>query len=132
MSNIPREVVQEIIEYLPDIDVRRSFNIYRKVAIPPAISTITFTQNPETVLGSMYRYTLPNLYDFPERDEQDVENDVIDIIVNVRKNTVDTRMYIFRLKPKEGDKAKENLVMFYKGNLDGYYWDYSNYEWTRE
>ena len=59
-------------------------------------------------------------------------DDMIDIIVNVKNTTVDIRMYIFRLKPKDGTKAKENLEMFYKGNLGGYYWDYSNYEWTRQ
>ena len=132
MANIPYEVVLEILHYVPDIDVRRSFNIYGKVAIPSAISSITFTRNPERDLGTMYRYILPNLYEFPERDEQDVETDMLDITVNVNKTTVDIRMHIFRLKPKDGTKAKENLEMFYKGNLDDYYWDYGISEWTRE
>jgi hypothetical protein len=73
------------------------------------------------------RYSLPNLH---ARPAQGIDNDRLDITIKILNDSVYYRFKLFRLKPKTGEKHKEQFDIFsplWKGSLDDWYWDYVYY-----
>jgi len=136
-ARIPYEIILEIVAYLPDIDVRRSFGIYRKLDLAqhePVISSIVMAVDGAVVNAferQYVRYKLKNLHEFPKRAAQYVEDDMLEVFMRVHESFVDIRFSIYRLKPKDGENQKEQLDMFYKGDTEDYYWDYVCTEYIR-
>jgi hypothetical protein len=125
---IPLDIIREIVSYMPDIDVRRAFGIYGKLDLTNYSGVSKALRPSPPVDNVIYQhYSLQNAFDPPTRRDQSIENDMLDITIKVQDDGVHYSFYLFRLKPKTGDKQKEQLDVFHKGTLDDWYWDYSYY-----
>jgi len=135
MSNVPLEIVYYILDYVADLDIRRSFGIYRKINMNKyqILTYVTRTLAPEYVnwrhSTNYFRYNLRNKWNVPGRELQIVNNDNIDVQISVTNTAVRTVFGINRLQKRSGGYEKELETSVHKiGNLDDYYWDYICYQ----
>lgn len=133
MSNIPTEIFYYILQYVDDVDIRRFFRFYQKINVLnySILEHITRTINPgyyKQFPNYLYRrYDLKNVCIIPTRQQQHIEDDMIDMKVCIHDEMVMYNYGIYRLKLKTTEKTIENKTTCYKGDLDDYYWDYVLY-----
>ena len=134
MSNIPTEIFYYILQYVDDIDICRFFGFYQKINLAnySILENITRTINPnyqcKKFSNYLYqRYDLKNVCVVPNRCQQHIDDDMIDMKVCVHNEMVMYNYGIYRLKLKTLEKKIENEYAHYKGDLDDYYWDSVSY-----
>ena len=129
------DVFYYILDYVDNVDIRRSFGIYCKINMNKytCLDYITRIKAPEYKYWGNYtnyaRYNLRNLYDVSGRELQCINNDMIEMQIDIINNKVYTVFGIHRLQKKNNDNKKEKEISIHKkGDLDDYYWDYIYYQ----
>jgi len=136
---IPYEIIREIIGFVPDIEVRRSFGIigkikqdntsYMKYVIRKPAGPWRwpeFTVPPPVRFDS---YLLPNRCVLGMRGRKPVADDTIDISIHVSDTTVTYCFYMFRLRPKKDSEEKTVTGVIYDGVE--YVGEYMHYKYVR-
>jgi hypothetical protein len=127
MSKLSYELIVYILEYIPDIDTRREFGIYRPISYEKYVPISYCIRTPYHV-ESFYRFyfirfSLPNRCNLSTRDEQNVDCDYMDLEYWQGANQISWDVSIYRLKEKtEYYTGHERDQVYYKGNFDNYYW----------
>jgi len=75
-------------------------------------------------------YKLANLSDLPERKQQSVDDDLMNIYMTVRENTVSYNVQRYRLKKIEDLNAEYKPSMYHRGDYKDYDWEVVNYFYT--
>jgi len=131
--SLPYEVIKYIIEYSNDIDVRRSFGIYKKIKREKYdfINYIVREKAPNK--NCFMHFNLKNREHIPGRRLKQIDNDMISMrVVAIQTEYANFLLVdfgIYRLKKKTGAKEKEEKTRYYKADLEDYYWDYCKYKY---
>jgi len=130
---LPYEIIQLIIEYVDDIEVRRSFDIYKKIKREKYDFMNYVMRENAPNKNCFYHFQLKNKEDIPGRRLKQIDNDTISMrVVTFPTSYADYLLVdfgIYRLKKKTGDKEKEEKTRYYKADLEDYYWDYCKYKY---
>jgi|LauGreDrversion4_2_1035121.scaffolds.fasta_scaffold00544_26 hypothetical protein len=125
-SKLPNDIIQNIITFdkhfilrngkvvsiIPKDDYR--YNVLSFII--PELNNIRYMSENRI----SYTYYLPNCYDIPFRKYQYIENDMLQVRIQNKKDYILYEMFICRLKPKLNITTKPQL--YYKGNLTDYEW----------
>ena len=130
--NLPYEIIIMIIEYVDDIDIRRSFGFYKKIKREKYDFMKYIMREKAPNKNCFYHFELKNMEEIPGRRLKQIDNDMISMrVVNFGSFAdyllIDFGMY--RLKKKTGEKEKEEKTRYYKADLEDYYWDYCKYKY---
>ena len=121
---IPNEIVNEIIGYVPNIDIRRNFNVYDKLNTKEynILNTITRKNGLDTI-GYKRFYCNDNIY-FDSINNEPQLNDFVDFIYKEKNNNVYIEIHIWKLIEKEycGEKNKNDGIYYLQDFDDLYYW----------
>ena len=128
MSNIPYDVILEIISYIEDIDIRLSFGVINKLNIKKYdnIAKCVYRKEKNYLHGNT-EYTLTNICDIFERN-QHTWNDHMFMEICLRENTVYYCFTMFRLKELSTDYVHRCFLN--TGGLDSYFWQMIYYEYV--
>jgi hypothetical protein len=131
---LPKELVVTILEFVPNIDTRRAFGIYRPICFKnkgPKKAKEEIEKCARIPIHVEYyhrfyfvRFLLPNHCTPKGRFIDGVEDDHLDFELWVGANQVEYDICIHRLK-KKPVKYKGSDI-YYKGNLTNYYWQNRN------
>tara|TARA_Y100000992_G_C21111569_1_gene417569 strand:+ start:120 stop:557 length:438 start_codon:yes stop_codon:yes gene_type:complete len=141
IANLPYDIQWNIAQYIDDIDVRRYFNIYRKINLDnfSFLNTIIRVNIPN--INSWTRYNFACNYVHPNLKRRDiyeywgdvfmpVDDDLMDTRVTVFKNHVEYEIYIYKLKKKPFPAYKNYKDIFFKGPLAAdYFWEHINFDY---
>uniref|UniRef100_A0A6C0I2Y7 Uncharacterized protein n=1 Tax=viral metagenome TaxID=1070528 RepID=A0A6C0I2Y7_9ZZZZ len=142
---VPIEVVQYIIEYSTDIDVRRAFNVYGKLknlkekeeVLKSAFSTMVevLTDSPFTD-GFLCRHTLNNKLVRPTNSiDGIIPDDSINVFFIEFPNYIRYEIDIYKFKRKTlraEDRFKESEFFFAVGGYGAtHYWNAQMYNYIR-
>ena len=121
---IPDDVVSEIIKYVPDIDIRRNFNIYDKININEYNILNTITRKTFLDNIGFKRYYCNNNVDFNILNSEQELNDFVDVIYKDNNNTVKIELHIWKLIKKNyyGEKHKNDGIYYLNNHDNEYYW----------
>lgn len=135
--HLPIEIIRHIIEYCPMIDIRRSFNIYRKLHWRPYEEKLqhAFIRDKQVIYdnenGVQIIYDLYNKIDRPK----DIPNDKIHILCVPLHRCIQFEIDIFKFKPKtfrEEDRFKESEFFYPVGDYGfTHYWNAYMHEYRR-
>lgn len=75
-------------------------------------------------------YKLANLSDLPERKQQTIDDDLMNIYMTVRENTVSYNVQRYRLKKIEDLNAEYKPSMYHRGDCKDYDWEVVSYFYT--
>ena len=122
---LPIEIVLYIIEFISDIDIRRSFGIYNRIDMKKYCHLNIGYNTMEVYSPNCFRCSLYNTYNFQEREQLHIQDDYIGILYSGDYSVKS----IFRLKPISKDKSQAKIIecaeqLEYKGGLTEYYWDF--------
>lgn len=125
---ISKYVFNDIISYVPTIDIRRHFNIYNKLNLNKYPKINTVLRHKQIINGSFTRYECCDNVDKKEYTENmEHLNDFVDVFY---KNNVDgsisIEIQIWKLKYKnENNKSVcKNDKVYYAGQFENdYCWD---------
>ena len=120
----PSEIVNEIIKYVPNIDIRRNFNIYDKINTNNynILNTITRKNDIDTIAYKRF-YCNNNKY-FKSLDHEPQLNDFVDFVYKEKNNINFIEIHIWKLIKKEyfGEKNKNDGIYYLQNFDDLYYW----------
>lgn len=83
-----------------------------------------------------YKFSIKNLYDNPGRKESYVDDDMVDVRIEYKRNIYYYEICIYRLKLKNEnnftlDKMRKDI--YHKGSLsDNYFWDFIEFSYKVE
>ena len=121
---IPNEIVSEIIKYVPNIDIRRNFNVYYTINTNNynVLNTITRKNSIDNI--SFRRYYCNNNIYFKSLNDEHTLNDFIDFVYKENNNNVYIEIHIWKLIKKAyyGEKHKNDNIYYLQGYDDLYYW----------
>lgn len=125
LNILPYEINWYIANFIDDIDVRRHFNIYNKIQKNKFMFLNKIIRySPQNVNG-FTRYKLENKDTNPDRSFSNIQNDLLDVFIDIRKNYVYKEIHIFRFLPKPTSNFESFKDIYYKGHLsDTHYWKY--------
>lgn len=127
IKSLPYDINWYIANFNDSIDIRRSFGIYNKIQKEKfkfLNKIIRNTRELKNYSNTIFKskFYLENLYN---RSEDDVENDMIETLIEIKDDKVYSEMHIFRLIPKPNSEFKSHKDIYYKGNLSNtHYWKY--------
>jgi len=75
-------------------------------------------------------YKLANLSDLPERKQQSVDDDLMNIYMTVRENTVSYNVQRYRLKKIKDLNAEYKPSIYHRGDQKDYDWEVVSYFYT--
>ena len=129
---LPQDIIDIIVSYL-DLDSRRLLGVFKKINLEKYKSIESVLRTPSDKYIEHYKiYNLPNLVDIPTRKIQSIDNDEIYICVIVRENVVKYDFGMYRLRKKTNEfNSKQIKNIFWKGNMDDYYWDWIDYQFSK-
>lgn len=131
-DKIPYEIITHILEYVPNIDIRRHFGIYRKInSINTSYLKYICWYDSEVIHDECVHYRLYNEHNLASRASELLANDIISMCYENLSIGFYYRWSIYRLKRKQQQKTIENKNYYHKGSHNDYYWDYLEYEYTR-
>ena len=126
--HLPYEIIRHILEYVPSIDIRRHFGIYRK--LKPNLWLQTICWHKSAIIDDDYVcYYLYNEHDLATRSIQLVSNDTISMSYQNHPTGFYYRRILQRLKKKSDTVKCDNY--YHKGSFKDYYWDSLEYDYTR-
>ena len=128
MFQLPYHILQHIVSFVDDIDVRREFDVYNPISIPDKIKSVN-TILPGISPDGIMRCILPNKLMSYERRENQIDNDTLDVRVIVRDNEVEYHYmyYIFGKSPENMHNQHGSLNMI----LEIYCWRYYEFIYIR-
>ncbi len=128
MNSIPYHILQHIVSFVDDIEVRREFNVYNQIYIPDKIQTVR-TILPGISPDGVMRCILPNRLKSHERCENSIDNDTLDIRVQLHDDQVEYHYmyYIFGKSPDNMHNQHGGLNMI----LEIYCWHYYEFIYIR-
>ena len=122
---LPYDINWYIATFIDDIDIRRKFNVYRKIDknkfnfLNKIIRYSIFSPN------GYKRYQLENLIENVDRSLTGVQNDMIEIFIKINENDVYREIHIFRLLQIPNEEYSGYRDIYYKGHLsETHYWKY--------
>lgn len=127
IKNLPYDINWYIANFNDNIDIRRSFGIYKKIQKDKfkfLNKIIRTTREQYTYFNNVFKskFYLENLFD---RSEDNIENDMIETLIKIKDDKVYLEMHIFRLVPKPHSSYNSHKDIYYKGNLSNtHYWKY--------
>ena len=77
------------------------------------------------------RFKLKNLEELPDRKEQYVEDDMMDIEIKVFEDRVEYDVQTFKLKRIENLTIKPKINMYFRGDYKEYNWDHFHYKYKK-
>lgn len=125
MKMIPCEVIKEIIQFVPNIDVRRDFNIYDKICTDSHDILNTVIRNQCQESNIIYdRYYCNKNKEFHSLPNEPLLNDFVDIIFRENEDSVNIEIQIWKLmKKNDGFTQHRNDNVYYVADYDdAYYW----------
>ena len=123
---LPYDLRWYIVQYIDDIDIRRSYNIYKKINlnIYKIISNV-LRKNNNNINGFNRFETQSNIDNLVDRTIDNVNNDLIDTLIKYQDNKVYVELHIFKLKRKPYHNYINPKDIYYKGSYsDTHYWEY--------
>lgn len=125
MEIIPYEVVQDIIKFVPNIDVRREFHIYDKIRTEnfEILNTVIRKKCQESNI--MYeRYYFTKNKEFESLQNEPHLNDFVDIIYRENEDKIKVEIQIWKLREKTDEFTHHiNDGIYYVSIYDdAYYW----------
>ena len=125
MKIIPYEVIKEIIQFVPNIDVRRDFNIYDKICTDSHDILNTVIRNNCQESNIIYdRYYCNKNKEFHSLHNEPLLNDFVDVIFRENEDSVNIEIQIWKLmKKNDGFTQHRNDNVYYVSDYDdAYYW----------
>lgn len=125
MQIIPYEVIKEIIQFVPNIDVRRDFNIYDKICTDSYHILNTIIRNHCQESNIMYdRYYCNKNKDFHSLHNEPHLNDFVDIIYRENEDRINVEVQIWKLlkKNEEFTQHRNDGIYYVSVYGDEYYW----------
>ena len=126
--NIPNELINDIISYVPNIDIRRNFDVYHKINNNKynKLNTIIRKKTEENHISFKRYYCKENIF-FNNSNHNDSDillNDFVDFIYKEQNNKINIEIQIWKLiKKDENFISHRNDGMYYIGDYDDkYYW----------
>ena len=126
--NIPNELINDIISYVPNIDIRRNFDIYHKINNNKynKLNTIIRKKTEENHISFKRYYCKENIFfnNSIHNDSDILLNDFVDFIYKEQNNKINIEIQIWKLiKKDENFISHRNDGMYYTGEYDDkYYW----------
>ena len=75
-------------------------------------------------------YKLANFRDLPDRKQQSIDDDLMNIDMTVSENTVSYNVQRYRLKKIEDLNAEHKPSMYHRGDYKDYDWEVVSYVYT--
>lgn len=128
---IPNDVINEIISYVSNIDIRRNFGIYHKInhAKYNILNTIIRKNTYVNNISFKRYYCKENIFftkneKNPESDSEPLLNDFVDFVYKEKNNSINIEIHIWKLiKKNEGFISHRNDGVYYIDDYeDMYYW----------
>ena len=128
MYHLPYHIVQYIVSFVDDIEVRREFDVYNQITIPRKINNV-YHILPGISPDGIMRCILPNRLKSHERRANNIDNDTLDIRVQVHDDKVEYHYmyYIFGKSPENMRNNHGALSMV----LEIYCWHYYEFIYIR-
>lgn len=128
MKFLPYNIWQYIASFVDDIEVRRHFDVYHQITIPPKIKGV-YRMLPGTSPDGTIRCILPNRLQSHERIENQIDDDTLDIRIQLDDNCVEYhyKYYIFGKSPENMRNRHGALDMV----LEIYCWHYCEFIYIR-
>jgi len=125
--SLPKEIIFRILEYVPDIDIRRAFDIYRPFLENRYTHLNTIIREPVHVESyhrfHFIRFRIPNWYDSDTRLSQNIDDDHLDFELWMNADQVLYDVSIYHLTKKTAEyTGLERDQNYFKGTMDDYYW----------
>lgn len=128
---IPLDVIRYIIEYIDDIDIRRSFDVYSKINIKPYRTQITGLCKKITPHSNThYEWTLYNLHTFDSRTINHIGDDILYVEIKILYDRVDYEVWIYKLKLQPVAEVTESNTFVANGDFEEYQWKVCFYLFT--
>jgi len=131
MKYLPIELINNIVGFVNNIDVRINFNVFNKLKLLKylflsKIMRKNLLYSKQENCKVKLRYNLFNCEKINKRNEDKIDNDLLEIDIEEKDNKLYYALHIFRLKKKPFLQS-ENLSNIYYQNIyqDKYYWDYN-------
>jgi len=125
--NIPNELINNIISYVPNIDIRRNFDIYHKINDNKynILNTIIRKEREENNISFKRYYCKENIFFTQNKNNPDpLLDDIVDLIYKEQNNNIHIEIHIWKLIKKDKNFiSHRNDGMYYIGDYeDDYYW----------
>ena len=145
-SNLPSDIIKhiicfdkhfilrnnELVSRIPKDDNR--FKILSYIIKEKTNDNFTINTNTNiTTTKYTCTYKLENLYNIPERQEQNISDDMIEMQMSIGLDgTLLYEIFIGKLKPKNIFQTKKSI--YHKGELNGdeWEWEWIEYEYERK
>ena len=123
---LPYDIRWYIVHYIDDIDIRRSYNIYKKIDLNKyKIISNALRKGNNNINGFKRFETQSNVDNLVDRTIDNVNNDLIDTLIKYQDNKVYVELHIFKLKRKPYHDYINPKDIYYKGSYsDTHYWEY--------
>lgn len=136
LLTLPYDIKWNIAHYIDDIDIRRKFNIYKKIDLNKYKILNTIIRKKTSGNGNYIRYnfeanTINTIYRYHNVDGFiTICDDLVDIEIEITEIQVNFKIYIYKLKAKPFNGYTNNNDIYYKGQLENeYYWQNINIEY---
>jgi hypothetical protein len=152
MNNIGYDILYAIAEFMDDIDIRRKYNIYRKIKMENYEKLWIGYENMKAIPITEYFYVPPNTenyyykiknkYEFERREEEGIRNDHMTLTIRGEPETdkIMKWLTIYRMKPVsslvrideetgETERKAKRTAGYTCGNLVDYFWEYTVFEY---
>ena len=121
--NLPYDIKWSIASYLHDLDLRRHFNIFKKIDLNKFdVLNRTIRKNMpcnSKHLKQNHTFARCNFHKNFEDSHLSICNDFMDIFIDIYDSKVSYKLYIYKLKKKSED-LQTNLQ--YEEKIPDYYW----------
>ena len=122
---IPNDLTKQIAEYISDIDIRRIFNVYKKIDTKKyeILNTITRKECESNVYFKRY-YSHKNIF-FINNNDNKILNDFIDFVcIDYKNNVIHIKIHIWKLKkrPTASFIHRNDSIYYIDDYEDNYYW----------
>ena len=135
--NLPYDIKWNIAHFIDDIDIRRFFNIYRKIDLEK------YKILNQTIRKNGREYGIFTRYNFQENCENTIHryynvdgfatvcHDTMDVNIIIYDEYVVYKIYLFKLKKKPYEYYENKNDIYYKGILQcSHYWQSINIDYT--
>ena len=123
---LPYDINWYIASFVDDIDIRRYYNIYKKINLNKyTIISNVLRKNNNNTNGFKRFETQSNIDNLVDRTIDNVNNDLIDTLIKYQSDKVYVELHIFKLKRKPYQEYRNPKDIYYKGSYsDTHYWEY--------
>ena len=119
--NLPYDIKWSIANYIDDIDIRRYFDIYKKINLNNFnILNRTIRKNMGENMVGNFTFTRCNFHEnYENSNNVTICNDYMDIFINIFDTKVYYKLCIYKFK----NKNKEYKYYNHQDNFEDYYWE---------